>query len=316
MGELGDVLGEDFETEYENTREERREKLKKVEKGTLMEIAYQAVEGGKFDGEEPRFRFEADEVTHDVLLMESPDRDIQKFRHSLGEDAMTLGMFHLDQLFSCAFQDEMLDVLDKIEEDQYYLVVGNYEEKTETKDDGNTETYYNINPVRGIIPLNVAQKYAEKYESKMEGTSIEEQSEQQKDEVESGDDGGIDLGGLNDDESDVPDDDIVEVFHAVGDNAPEVLEQVAEGVDDAIDKLLEVTHKNLDGSTEDDHILDVFEDKVEDIPGRGEDEDSGIDIGGIGGDDEGDEDDGSEDLSSSDDESEDEDSSSGVEDWF
>lgn len=317
MGELSDVLGEEFEKKYEQKREQRREQARKVPKEDLMEICYKAIRGGGFDGEEPRFRFDAGEVDHDVLLMESPEDDMQKFRHELGEDAMSLGMFHLDQLFSCAFQEHMLGLLDKIEEDTYYVVVGRYQEKTQTDGSGSGKTYYNVNPVRGIVPLNVAEQYAKEYESHMEGSSIEEQAQEQSSSStdDSSNSNDVDIGGLDEDDE-ASKEDILNVFQAVGNEAPQVLEAVTDGDSDAIETLVETTNENVDGEAEEDRILDVFEEEVEEIEGRGEEEedDGGIDIGGLGGDDE----EESEDETSVSDQPEDSggDGDSDVEDWF
>lgn len=317
-------MGEDFKDKYESKREERREQARRVEKETLMEICYKAIEEGGFDGEEPRFRFDAGEIDHDVLLVESPEDDLQKFRHQLGDDAMTLGMFHLNQLFSCAFQEQMIDLLKKIETDEYYVVVGRYQEKTQEDGSGNTQTYYNINPVRGIVPLDVAKQYAEKYKEQMKGTSIEQQAQEQQEEAEeSEDDSGVDLSGMGEDDSEVDRSTIIQVFQAIGNDAPQVLEAVSEGDEDMMDKLVAVTNDNLDGDADRERILDIFEEEVEEIPGRGEEEeeeDEGIDLGGIGGSDEDKEEEEEEsEPSLTDDESGDEeggDEGSSVEDWF
>lgn len=288
MSELGDIMGEDFEAEYQKKRQRAREEASKVSKEMLMEIAYEAIENGGFKGEEPRFRFNGEEVDHDVLLMESPQQDLQKFRHQLGDDAISMGMFHVDELFSLAFQSNMIELVDRIEEDEYYLVVGRYQEKTQTKGDGTEEVYYNINPVRGILPLNVAKKYADKFQEQMEGSSIEEQAEDQGTTEE--DD--FDLG---DDNNEVTEDDVVQIFHAVGNKKAEILEGVASGDEDSIEKLISVTNNNLDGSAEREFILDVFEDNVEEIEGRGEEEeeeDDDLDLGGLDDDEEEDEDEG------------------------
>jgi hypothetical protein len=290
IGKLGDILGDDFEKDYQEKRQQRRDEANKVEKKTLMEICYKAIKAGGFDGEEPRFRFDAGNIDHDVLLMESPTDDLQTFRWPLGDSAKTQGMFHLDDLFSLAFQENMLDLLDKIDTGEYYLVVGRYEETTQSNSDGEEETYYNINPVRGIVPIEVADQYASKYEEQMEGTPVEEQAEQQSptDDGEDDSDDDVDLGGLDDGEPEVTDDDIVEIFHVVGDQAPAVLEQVANGDQDSMDKLCGVVDNNIDGDVTNEHVLDVFEDAVESIPGRHEDEeeeDDGIDLGGIAEDD-------------------------------
>ena len=281
MSELGDIMGDDFEEEYQEKRSRRREEASKVDKPTLMEICYEAINNGGFKGEEPRFRFSGDSVDHDVLLMESPDDDLETFRWPLGDTAKTQGMFHVDELFSLAFQENMLDLLSKIETGEYYLVVGRYEERTETDSNGNEETYYNINPVRGIVPLKVGKKYADQYEDQMEGSSPEEQAEQQQSESSDDSDSDIDLSDADD--SSVSDDDIVQIFHAVGDKAADLLQSVVYGDSTSVDKLVTVTNNNLDGEADTERILDVFEENVDTIDGRGEEEDDDdLDLGGLG----------------------------------
>lgn len=313
MSELGDIMGEDFEEEYEEQSQRQREQANKVSKPVLMEICYEAINNGGFKGEEPRFRFTGDSVDHDVLLMESPDNDLDTFRWPLGDTAKTQGMFHLDQLFSLAFQENMLDLLEKIETGKYYLVVGKYEERTETNGNGNKETYYNINPVRGILPLNVAKEYADKYESELDSTSVEEQSEQQKSESSSDSGSSIQIGGNNDDDDDVSEEDVVKIFQLIGGEAPELLEQVANGEEEYMDTLCDVVNDNIDGEADREFILDTFEDNVEEIPGRGEeDDDSGIDLSGIGSDDSNGDDQEEVDETPTDDDDDGEDPS----DWF
>lgn len=283
MSELGDIMGDDFEEEYQEKRSRRREEASKVDKPTLMEICYEAINNGGFKGEEPRFRFSGDSVDHDVLLMESPDDDLETFRWPLGDTAKTQGMFHVDELFSLAFQENMLDLLSKIETGEYYLVVGRYEERTETDSNGNEETYYNVNPVRGIVPLKVGKKYADQYEDQMEGSSPEEQAEQQQSESSDDSDSDIDLSDADD--SSVSDDDIVQIFHAVGDKAADLLQSVVYGDSTSVDKLVTVTNNNLDGEADRERILDVFEENVDTIDGRGEEEDDDdLDLGGLGDD--------------------------------
>jgi len=280
MSELGDIMGDDFEEEYQEKRSRRREEASKVDKTTLMEICYEAINNGGFKGEEPRFRFSGAEVDHDVLLMESPDDDLETFRWPLGDSAKTQGMFHVDELFSLAFQENMLDLLSKIETGEYYLVVGRYEERTETDSNGKEETYYNINPVRGIVPLSVGKKYADQYEEQMQGSSPQEQAEQQQ--SESSDDSGSDIDLSGADDNSVSDDDIVQIFHAVGDKAADLLQSVVEGDSTSMDKLVTVTNNNLDGEADRERILDVFEENVDTIEGRGEEEDDDdLDLGGL-----------------------------------
>jgi len=283
MSELGDIMGDEFEEDYQEKRSRRREEASKVDKKTLMEICYEAINNGGFKGEEPRFRFSGAEVDHDVLLMESPDDDLETFRWPLGDSAKTQGMFHVDELFSLAFQENMLDLLSKIETGEYYLVVGRYEERTETDSNGKEETYYNINPVRGIVPLKVGKKYADQYEEQMQGSSPQEQAEQQQSESSDDSDSDIDLSGADD--NSVSDDDIVQIFHAVGDKAADLLQSVVEGDSTSMDKLVTVTNNNLDGEADRERILDVFEENVDFIKGRGEEEDGDdLDLGGIGDD--------------------------------
>jgi hypothetical protein len=274
MSELGDIMGEEFEEEYQEKANEARQEARKVSTELMMEICYEAVNNGGFKGEEPRFRFAGENVDHDVLLMESPEDDLQTFRWPLGDDAKTQGMFHVEQLFSLAFQENMLDLLSKIEVDTYYLVVGEYEETTQQQGDGTEETYYNINPVRGIVPLTLAKEYADEYESQLESTSVEEQSQQQSSDNDS--DSGI---SLDDDSSDeVTESDVAEIFQAIGNDNKEVLEKVAAGNSEITDKVVSKTQNELAGDADREYILDVFEDSVTDIDGRGEEEDDDIGI--------------------------------------
>jgi hypothetical protein len=290
MGKLGDILGDEFEEEYNSNVERGTGSANKVEKAILMEICHKAINEGGFEGSKPRFRFDAGAVDHDVLLMESPANDLDRFTYELGEDAMSLGMFHMNDLFSCAFRKNMLDLLDKIDTDEYYLVVGDYEEKIQASSDGEEEVYYNVNPVRGIIPIHVAKEYANTYEEKMAESSIEEQSSAQSSESSaessqsSDPDPHSDGGSVPPEAQEVDYDKIVQVFQAISNNAPAIIQQVADGDDEAIDKLVTVTNSNLQQEAEEDRILDVFEEEIQEIPGRGEEEeeDTGIDLGSIG----------------------------------
>ena len=296
MSELGDIMGEEFEEEYQEKANEARQEARKVSTEMMMEICYEAINNEGFKGEEPRFRFAGENVDHDVLLMESPEDDLETFRWPLGDDAKTQGMFHLEQLFSLAFQENMLDLLSKIETDTYYVVVGDYEETTQQQGDGTEETYYNINPVRGIVPLPLAKEYADEYESQLESTSVEEQSEQQSS-SSNGSGSDIDLGG--DSDTSVSDEDIVGVFQAIGnkDGGEAILQGVSDGSGDETDKLVSLTQENVDGDVGRERVLDVFEDQVEEIDGRGEDDDSGMDLD-LGSDSDDDSDDSSDEAES------------------
>lgn len=317
MGELGDVLGEEFEEQYESKVQERRQKAQRVTSDTMKKIAHLAINEGGFKGEQPRFTYDEGEVQHDVLLMQAPENDLQKFRHKLGDSAVSLGMFHLDKLFSCAFNEGLVELVDKIGEGEYYLVVGRYQQKTEVKD-GEERTYNNISPVRGITPISKAKELAEQYEEEMGGTSVEEQAQEQT--ASDGEsDGSISLDD-SDDEDEVQKSDITRVFQAVADGSPEVLKQVASGNSDALSKLTNVVNDNTSGGEVSmERVADVFEEEVDEIEGRHEEEedDSGIDLGGLVGGDDGDEDDEEEEQaeeSTSDDSGDDDEAD--PDDWF
>lgn len=332
MGKLGDILGDDFEEEYENKRREVEEQRRKVSQETMMEICYEAIEGGGFDGEEPRFTFDAGEVDHDVVLMESPQNDLHKFRHEFEQSGgVSLGMFHMGDLWSCVFNEDMVAMVDKIEEDEYYVVVGQYKENIQNAGTEDEEKYINISPVRGIVPLEVAKNYADKFDSAMSGSDKQSQAEQQNQESSSDDsDDDVDVGGLDEDSGEVDRDKIIKVFHAIGDDAPQVLKDTASGDETAIDKLVKVTNQNLDSEADRERILDIFEEEVEEIEGRGEEEeedDDDLDLGGLGDDDEDDteeeesepepeEDDMEEEEAESSDDSGDDGEEEGVDDWF
>jgi hypothetical protein len=285
MSKLADIMGDDFAEEYEEQREAARREANRVDKKTLMEIAYHAIHGDGFEGEDPRFTYTGDTLEHDVLLMESPDDNLGKFKNPFDNGGMSMGMFHMDKLFSCAFNEEMLDIVDKIEESTFYLVVGGYEEVVQGDGSGDEEKYYNINPVRGFIPLEVAKNYADEYESQMDGASVEEQAQDQQEETSNGssDSNGVSVSDSLGDTEEASRSNIIQVFQAVGNDAPAVLEGTADGDSDSMDKLVEVTQSNTEGEAARERVLDVFEEEVEEIDGRGEDEeeDDGIDLNDI-----------------------------------
>jgi hypothetical protein len=305
MSELGDILGDEFEEEYEKQSAQGAGQTEKVSDKEMMEICYKAINDGGFEKDEPRFSYPTSEGESDVLLVNSPESDLQKFRFELGETAITQGMFHLGDLFQCTFQENMLDMLDKVELDTYYIVVGQYEEVTQTDDSGNTDTYYNINPTRGIVPLKAGKSLADKYEQQMGGTSIEEQSQAQSSSSDSTEsdqteeststdsDDTPDIGIGDSDNGEVSKESILPIFSAVGEQQSSILEGVSNGDSDAINNLVGITQDNVDENPDKERVLDVFEEEVEEIDGRGEDEedDGGIDLGGIGGDDSSSEDD-------------------------
>jgi len=326
MGELGDVLGDDFEEQYESKVQQRRQKAQRVTSDTMMKIAHLAINEGGFKGEEPRFTYDEGDIQHDVLLMQAPEKDIQKFRHQLGDSAVSLGMFHLDKLFSCAFNEGLVELVDKIEEGKYYLVVGRYQQKTEMKD-GEERTYNNMSPVRGIAPISKAKEMAQQYDDEMAGTSVEEQAEEQSSDSSSDDSssGGVSINS-SDDDSEVDRSDIVRVFQAVADGSSEVLREVAAGNSDALSKLTNVVNDNVSGDEVSiERVADIFEEEVDEIDGRHEEEeeeeDDGIDLGGLGGgdsddgDDSDDEEEEVEETTSTDDSSGDEEEGD-PDDWF
>lgn len=252
----------------------------------MKKICHLAINEGGFKGEEPRFTYDEGDIQHDVLLMQAPEKDIQKFRHKLGDSAVSLGMFHLDKLFSCAFNEGLVELVDKVEQGEYYLVVGRYQQKTEMKD-GEERTYNNMSPVRGIAPIAKAKQMAEAYEEEKGGSSVEEQAEEQSSSSSSSS-GGVSISG-SDEPDELPKEAIVRVFQAVADSSPDVLQQVASGNSDALSKLTNVVNDNTDGEEVGvERVADVFEEEVDDIEGRHEeeeeeDDDSGIDLGGLGG---------------------------------
>lgn len=271
MSDLEEVFGSDFAQEHESETNKRRQKRNKVEKETLKDICYKAVKGDGFKGSEPRFVYEGDAVPHDVLLMQAPESSMEKFKHSFDNGGMSMGMFHLDELFSCSFNEDMVSLLDRIEEGKHYIVVGRYEEKTVQKS-GSEEKYLNINPVRGIVPLKVAQKYAEKRESEKAASSVDEQREDQT----GSDDETSEDESMSMDE--VTDDDILEVLKFVAKKKEEVIAAVADGDKDALSKLVTVANKNIDGEVTEEHVRKVFEAEIQEIDdGEEEEDDMGLD---------------------------------------
>lgn len=320
MSELGDVFGSDFEEKYNQKEQMRQEKRRKVGKETLMEACWVAVHGEGFDGEEPRFTFGDEDVEYDVLLMQAPDNNMDKFIHGFGDDGKTLGMFHLGELFSCAFLGDMKQLIGKVEEGEHYIVIGTYQEN-----ESNGQTYFNVNPVAGIAPISQAKTYADKMDDKMSGSSIEEQTEEQKGsgddtDEDSSDDDDMDLALDDEDDEQASEEDVYEVFKAVRDKKKELIKEVAGGDEDALETLTGIVAKNADGEASTDYVADIFEDKVGDIDGRGEDEvedgEDDMDLG-LDEDTEDDNEDEVEEDETIEDESEDDsDDGEGVEDWF
>lgn len=317
MGELGDILGDDFEEKYESTVQQRRERSRKIPTDVLKRICYTAIHEGGFKGDEPRFIFDAGEFDHDVLLMQAPQENMHKFRHPLGDDGdISMGMFHAGELMSCAFNGEMANLVDKIEEAEYYLVAGSYKEKTVEKD-GEKNTYKNIAPVRGIVPLKRAKQMADDYANTASGSSMDEQAKQQASEGSSSDSSDEpDLGGLDDsdDEPDI-DSEILEVFQTIANKKPSVLEKVKQGNEEMLSNLTSVVNKNISSTVDSEKVADVFEAEIEPIEGRGEDEeeeDDEPDLAGLG-----DDDDDEEETTASEESTDDsDDDESDVEDWF
>lgn len=312
MGELGDILGDDFEEQYESETQRRREQRNRVGEEELKAICYKAVEGDGFEGEKPRFTYEGGDVPHDVLLMETYDGDLGKFKNSFKNGGMSVGMFHLDTLMSCAFGEDMMDIVNKIQPNTYYIVVGRYEEKTEMRD-GTKETYYNVNPVRGIVPLPQAKKFAENYESSKSQSSIEEQKQDQ---------GTSDTTETEDEEDDTPspEEQTVKIFEAVSNKKPELLHNVADGDEDAFNTLVSVVNDHAQSDISEDTVYDTFEAEIEEIDDE-EEEDDDIDLGGLDDSDglmgdETDEPSGSENESESSDADDEDDGDNSVDDWF
>lgn len=321
MSELEEVFGDDFASEYESERQERRSKRNKVDQETVKDICYAAIQGSGFKGSEPRFRYEGDAVPHDVLLMQAPETKIEKFKHSFANGGMSLGMFHLEEIISCAFNEEMIEVIDRIEEGKHYIVIGNYEEKAETDGSGETKVYKNINPVRGIVPVSVAKKYAEEHDEDMQGTSVEEQREQQSGSSTESTDTEESTDDDPEEEEESLGEQIVTVLEFVANKKPEVIRAVAEGDQDALTKLVGVVDNNVSGDVSEDHVVQVFESEIQEIEDDEEEEDDGLDMGGLGidEDDESDETEEEEPTSTPDeaaDEADEPEEEESVDDWF
>lgn len=314
MSKLGDVFGDDFEQKYNQKEQMRQERRRKVGKEDLMEVCWHAVNGDGFDGEEPRFTFDAGEVEYDVLLMQAPENNMSKFIHGFGDDGKTLGMFHLGELFSCAFLGDMKQLIGKVEEGEHYIVVGTYQEN-----ESNGETYFNINPVAGIAPIGQAKSYADKVDEQMEGSSIQEQAQEQSGESDESSDGGDDF-DLDDESSEPDESDVMKVFEAVSNKKAQIIRDVAGGDNDSLAKLTKFVNKNTSGGADEDYVADIFEENIDSIDGRGDDDEDEFDLGDdddeedddmdLGDDDE--DDDNTEEPETSDDDGDDE----GVEDWF
>ena len=304
--ELSEVFGDDFAQDYQSERQEREQARRRVDEETLKEICFKAVQGDGFSGSEPRFTYTADAVDHDVFLLQAPENKFEKFKNPYDDGGMSVGMFYVgDDIYSCSFSEDMMQLVEKIEEGKHYIVIGNFEEARVEKG-GETNIYFNLNPVRGIVPVKVAKKWAQQRSEEKSGSSVEEQKEDQ---------------GVDDSESsaEVTDSDIMNVFNAVKKRKSEVLRNVADGDEEALSKLTALADNNLDGDVTEEHVREVFESEIEEID-DGEDEEDDMDLGDL--DTSSDDEDDSSEEESSDDETEPEESESddededGIDDWF
>lgn len=159
MTDLEDTFGESFVEDYKQTIAERREQRNSVDEKTKREIANQAVNEGKLDGEEPHFTYTTEEgVTHDVMLMQLPDpnsRSIFSYTNDLDSGAVTCPLDYLDEWMSCLFNDR--EVLKQMEPGQHYIVIGNLDQW----ENNQGEMQDQMSPVRGVMTLEEASAYAE-----------------------------------------------------------------------------------------------------------------------------------------------------------
>jgi hypothetical protein len=162
MGQLAAVFGESFENEYIAERDKQQHEDSRLDDETKEKICHKAICSGEFDGDDPRFTFQNDGVEHDVVLMESPEQNLGKFIHTYEDGGMSVGMFHLSELWSCNFDKERVDLVEQIKMDQYYLVIGECTEKATTSTRGKERIYKNISQVRDLIPLSEVHMIAEK----------------------------------------------------------------------------------------------------------------------------------------------------------
>lgn len=178
MDELIDAYGEDFVSDLKGTIAERREQRNSLTDEDRIGIADKAINQGAFAEGDPKFQYTNDNgITHDVLLMESPNPESKPWysmANKLDSGAVTLPLLYLGEFMSCLFNDP--DIPKEMEEGEWYIVAG----RMTQWEDQQGNMHDQVSPVRGVLTHDEAVKLAEKY---LDESDINESEPEPSDEV-------------------------------------------------------------------------------------------------------------------------------------
>lgn len=281
MADLENTFGSEFAEQYKQEIAKRREERQKVTDEVRAEVAHLAVNEGKFKDGDPNFSIttEAD-VTHDVLLMQLPQlegKSVFGYASELDSGAVTCPLDYMGEWMSCLFNDP--DDLKRMEEGEHYVIIGNLDQWE--NDQGQLQDQ--VSPVRGVLSLEEAKELGDAYldgdipdsdgEDKEEesddsdGIFGDDDSSDDEEEEEEGGNGGGGLDGFlseeDEEEEDGPDvdyDDVSGVVEVLADK-DEVVWDLEEG-DDRVEKVVNITVKQLELDEDDEAVEDAVRDHV------------------------------------------------------
>ena len=179
MDELIDAYGEEFVSGLKSTISEKQAEREQVSDRAKAGIANKAINEQAFGSGDPMFQYTDEEtgITHDVLLMETPDPDSKTFysmMRELDSGAVTAPLLYLGQFYSCLFNDP--DLPKSLEPGHWYIIIGELTQWTDDQD----KTHDQVSPVRGVMTNQEAKELAEKG---MEDADINEPEPEPADEV-------------------------------------------------------------------------------------------------------------------------------------
>lgn len=161
MDELVDTYGEEFVQGLKGEIAQRQAERESVSDNAKLGIADMAVNEQSFGAGDPTFQYTDDEtgITHDVLLMQTPDPESKTFysmMRELDSGAVTAPLLYLGEFYSCLFNDP--DMPKALEPGEWYIVIG---ELGQWEDDQG-RTHDQLSPVRGVMTQQEAKQLAEK----------------------------------------------------------------------------------------------------------------------------------------------------------
>lgn len=179
MDDLIDTYGEEFVNGLKQTISEKQAEREQVSDRAKIGIADKAINEQAFGSGDPMFQYTDEEtgITHDVLLMETPDPESKTFYSMMNEldsGAVTAPLLYLGQFYSSLFNDP--DLAKSLEPGNWYIIIGELSQWTDDQD----KTHDQVSPVRGVMTNQGAKELADK---ELEESDINEPEPEPADEV-------------------------------------------------------------------------------------------------------------------------------------